>query len=81
MEWQIVLGVASLLLAGNLYFVKRLVDKVENNSASNSVLSLSVTGIGTQLNEIKSEIKDLRKIEIEVAVLKSRFLRIANEGG
>lgn len=65
-------GAVTLLLAGNLYFIKRLVDKLELTSAQGLQVSQTVNGIGNQLREIKADIKDLRRIEIEVAVLKAQ---------
>lgn len=70
----------TMLLAGNIYFVKRLITKIDETSLVNaklsslvSKLSESVGGLGNQLREIKSDIKDLRRLEIEVAVLKSHL--------
>lgn len=72
--------VATTLLAGNVYFVRRLVDKIDHTSKANESTSAQVAqvsqglnGLGNQLREIKSDIKDLRRIEIEVAVLKSKL--------
>lgn len=75
---QIVVIVCTLLLSGNVYFIKRLVDKIEQTNqqtakdhSSITQLFREVSDVSLQLREIKSEIKDLRRIEIDVAVLKS----------
>ncbi len=69
----ILIGVASLLFAGNIYFIKRLVDKVDKNNSSNERMEISMKHFHTQLSDIKQDIKDLRKIELDVAVLKSKL--------
>ncbi len=67
--WTAISILGGLLLSGNIFFVKRLVEKVE----SLSQLPRDVNAIGNQLRELKADIKDLRKIEIEVAVMKSHL--------
>lgn len=76
-----------ILFAGNIYFVKRLVEKLENTSveqgkqnATLGKIQTDLNGIGSSLREVKSEIKDLRRVEIEIAVLKSHFSMTPNEG-
>ena len=71
--------IITLLLSGNIFFIKRLVDKIdlaskaqEAHSSQVSKLSQCVDGIANQLREIKIDIKELRRIEIEVAVLKAQ---------
>lgn len=88
---NLILGISSslimLFLAGNIYFIKKLVTKIDNTAASaenalNSITKVSTTvaNISDQLTEIKSEIKDLRRLEIEVAVIKSQInLRSINQ--
>lgn len=70
----------SLLFAGNLFFIKRLVEKIDKTTstayvAANEVKTLqgSVDGVANQLREIKSDIKELRNVQIEVAVIKDRL--------
>lgn len=78
-----------LFLAGNIYFIKRLVDKVESTSSSatkawNSITNIvgTVDNMSNQLRDIRTEIKDLRRIEIEVAVIKSQMgLKSLNQDG
>lgn len=72
--------VLALLLSGNIYFIKRLVDKLDktatahdSTNATVGQLGRDVMGLGNQLREIKLDIKELRRIEIEVAVLRSHF--------
>lgn len=78
--WAVVGGVISLLIAGNIYFVKRLVDKVEKTGdgheevkGSVAQLSVNINAIGNQMRELKLDIKELRKIEIDVAVMRSQL--------
>lgn len=75
---QLLILACTLLLSGNIYFVKRLVDKIEQTNqqtakdhSSVTQLFREVSDVSTQLKEIKQDIKDLRRIEIDVAVLKS----------
>lgn len=77
-DYQFLIAISSLLLAGNIYFIKRLVDKIEQTNtqtakdhSSITQLYREVSEVSAQLREIKQEIKDLRRIEIDVAVLKS----------
>lgn len=70
----------TLLLGGNIYFVKRLVDKIEatatasaNASANFTTMNSNVTALASQLREIKTEIKELRSLEIDVAVIKTQL--------
>lgn len=76
--YQILIAICTLLLSGNIYFVKRLVDKIEDTNkqtakdhSSVTQLFREVSDVSAQLKEIKQDIKDLRRIEIDVAVLKS----------
>lgn len=77
---QIVGGLFSVLLAGNMFFIKRLIDKIEVTAQSASAASVaaanadaSVKSLSNQMREIKSEIKDLRRVEIDVAILKHQM--------
>lgn len=67
------LALIVLLLGGNAYFIKRLVDKVETSAEVAKSAKTTVDSVLNQLREIKSKIEDLRRIEIDVAVLKSAF--------
>lgn len=74
----LLISACGLLFAGNIYFVKRLVDKIEDTNKQTSKDHAAVTQlfkeverVGTQLRDIQQDIKDLRRIEIDVAVLKS----------
>ncbi len=58
-----------LLLSGNAYFIKRLVSQIDKVSGLSEAINL----LSPQLAEIKQDIKDLRRIEIEVAVLRSQM--------
>jgi len=64
--------IASLLFAGNIFFIKRMVDKVEANNVSNQRMENALHNLDVQQKEIKQDIKDLRKIEIDVAILKHK---------
>lgn len=72
----------ALLLAGNIYFVKRLIDKTDKtDKTATAALALakaqdkSMMIIAKRqektLGEIREELKELRHLEIDVAVLKS----------
>jgi peptidoglycan hydrolase CwlO-like protein len=76
--YQLLIAVCTLLLSGNIYFVKKLVDKIEDTNkqtakdhSSVTQLFREVSDVSSQLREIKQDIKDLRRIEIDVAVLKN----------
>lgn len=69
-----------ILLSGNAFFIKRLIDKIELTSNAQASTSLNVghlsdglAQIGRKLEDIKEDIKDLRRIEIDVAVLKTQI--------
>lgn len=72
--------ILGLLLSGNIYFIKRLVDKLDRTAETNeettatvNQLGRDVSGLGSQLTEIKLDIKELRRVEIEVAVLRAQL--------
>lgn len=70
---SILIALASLLFAGNLFFVKRLVDKVETNNIFSLRMEDLLKNFGSQIKDLKQDIKDLRRIELDVAVLKSKI--------
>ena len=83
-EAKLILGVAgtliSFLLMGNIFFVKKLVDKIEVTSEENKDLKGSlgivkeiVDSVGKQLTSFKDDLKEIRKIEIDVAILKDKY--------
>lgn len=65
------LPVFILLVGGNAYFIRRLIDKVAVTSevATGSMAKLSA--ITAQLVEIKTKVENLRSLEIDIAVLKA----------
>lgn len=80
--------VGSLLLGANIYFVKRLIDKVEKTSDGNLLanaavekLSRDVNALGTLFREfrteiktdLKTELKDFRRIEIDLGIIKAQM--------
>lgn len=65
----------SLLLAGKMFFIKRLIDKIEMSRDLSRDASKRVEGISSNLREIKSDVKALRKVEIDVAVMKGMLYR------
>lgn len=80
-EIYAIIGVVfSFLFSGNIFFIKRLIDKLENSGKetgqiAHSVTSLShsVAELSKQLTDLKIDIKELKRVEIEVAVLKAHF--------
>lgn len=72
-------AVTSALLGGNIFFIKRLIDKIESTSIGNaknhsslSKLSGDVNAIGDQMRELRNDVRELRRIEVDIAVLKSQ---------
>lgn len=65
--------IITVLLAGNGYFIKRLVDKVESASVAAIAVNTVVVSMADQLRDIRADLKGLRTIEIDVAVLKAMF--------
>lgn len=80
--------IGSMLIGANIYFVKRLIDKVESSSdgfilanASIEKLSRDVNLLGTLFREFKSEMKmeikhelqDFRRIEVDIGILKAQM--------
>jgi len=78
----------SLLLGANIYFVKRLIDKVDRSSDGNILtgatvekLSRDVNNLGTLFREfrteikteLKTELKDFRRIEIDLGIIKAQM--------
>lgn len=64
-------ALVSLLLACNAYFIKRLIDKLDSTDGkAGEALRVSHDNARI-LGEIKSEVKELRHLEIDVAVMKS----------
>lgn len=70
----------SLLLGANAFFIKRLIDRIDiagkdASEAKDSARSAqaSAAGLGGLMREIKQDIKDLRRTEIDVAILKSHM--------
>jgi len=58
------------LLGGNLFFIKRLIDKIEQADVAAKEAKGAAQSLGGLMREIKQDIKDLRRIEIDVAILK-----------
>ncbi len=70
----------ALLLSGNIFFVKKLFEKIEATAAFQNLqaiqiskISESVLALGIQLRDIKLDVKDLRRVEIEFAVLRAQL--------
>ncbi len=85
MSPELVAAAFTVLLGGNIFFVKRLVEKVDSTgqgheSINNNVVALTagMKLLGDKMTEVKQDIKDLKRIEIDVAVLKAQ-LNPANE--
>ena len=72
--------IISILFAGNIYFIKKLVEKIDLTATTAGTamtkiesVQTTVSSVSNQLREIKTEIKELRHVEIEVAVLKAQL--------
>lgn len=70
-------ALVTLLLAGNIYFIKRLIDSIDKtDKTATAALRLAEAQskdktVDKALSEIKGELKELRRLEIDVAVMKS----------
>lgn len=76
--------IGSLLLAGNVFFIKRLIDKVERSGVAEVELKGAVEKLGKDVNalgaslrdfksEIKSELKEFRRLEIDLGIIKAQI--------
>lgn len=81
-------AVVALLFGGNVYFIKRLVDKIESTAGAQTKQNESLVkvhqdlnAIGGQLRDLKIDMKELRRVEIEFAVLKSKLESSFSKGG
>jgi hypothetical protein len=59
------------LIYVNIFFIKKLIEKIDTASSRAARALDNITMISGQLGEIKSEIKELRHVAVEVAVLKA----------
>ena len=70
-----VVAVLGFFLTGiiytNLFFIKKLIEKIDTASGRAAKALDNISSIAVQLQEIKSEIKELRHVAVEVAVLKA----------
>ncbi len=74
--WRLIGSVFALLLAGNLYFLNKLITKVEGVGAMQTTVALvneRINSILNQIKEITTDLKELRKMEIEVAVIREQL--------
>lgn len=73
----------SVMLAGNAYFVKRLIDKVESAAKAEIEVKAMLGKLGQDVNAIgaafrdfkadfKTELKDLRRFEIDLGIIKAQ---------
>lgn len=71
----VILSVAGFCLTGmiyvNVFFVKKLIEKIDVASSRAARALDNISVIANQLQEIKTEIKELRHVAVEVAVLKA----------
>ncbi len=75
---ELLAAACSLLFACNIFFVRRLIDKIDKTEVSSAqtrgslkLLNATVKIAGRELEEIKSELKHIHRLETDVAVLKS----------
>lgn len=71
MDQNILLSACGILFAGNIFFFRKVAEKVEKNSTSNERMEAAIEKFDSQLKDLKQDMKDLRKIEIDVAILKN----------
>lgn len=69
----------TLLLSGNLYFIRKLFDRVDqtvdaqdSQAVEVSKISEGLNALSVQLRDIKMDMKDMRRIEVDVAILRAQ---------
>jgi len=71
----VMLTVAGFCFSGmvyvNVFFIRKLIEKIDVASSRAARALDNISVIANQLHEIKSEIKELRHVAVEVAVLKA----------
>lgn len=82
--WQILGVVLSLLLAGNIFFIRRLILSIDNAAKSSSEALSRVVRTEERLSELKEAMQELPGMKTDVAVIKKtlehrgELLRIVN---
>lgn len=82
--WQILGVVLSLLLAGNIFFIRRLILSIDNAAKSSSEALSRVVRTEERMSELKEAIQELPGMKTDVAVIKKtlkhrgELLRIVN---
>lgn len=66
-------GIFSLLMGGNIFFIKKLVNKLDTTAESQKITSIQVSHVDTSITEMKKDIKELNALKIDVAILKTQI--------
>lgn len=68
---SILCTIITVLLGANAFFIKRLIDKVDNAADQAKAAGEKAASASSAVAEIKADIKEMRRLEIDVAVMKS----------
>lgn len=79
-ESEVMLFIITALLGINAWFVKSLVSKIDSTYQTTLILSERVSGITNRLAQMGIDIAELRRLETEVSVLKSKSRSQASRG-
>lgn len=70
---KLLVAASSLFLAGNVFFLRRLVDKIDDSAqAANRITELrnANKSLEKRLERLESELREIRRLEIDIALLK-----------
>lgn len=67
--------IGTILFGMNVYFIKKLVEKVEKTSDEVIKINKDLNGIGASLREVKTDVKEFethqRNVEIQLGIIKA----------